>query len=105
MPDKELGSVGSVSRGPTVEEERERLVPLIKTFRQEIDALIQRVPPHFSTSQKSELMFRGYGAPLAIEAYVQVRIHLTNAKMWAGKMLEGLGNPFPPELADKANVQ
>jgi hypothetical protein len=23
-------------------------------------------------------------------------------KMWLGKMLEGLGNPFPKELADKA---
>jgi hypothetical protein len=25
--------------------------------------------------------------------------------MWVGKMLEALGNPFPAELVDKANVQ
>ena len=32
-------------------------------------------------------------------------INLTNATMSAGKTLEALGNPFPAELADKANVQ
>jgi hypothetical protein len=31
-----------------------------------------------------------------------VRAKLIEAKMWAGKMLEALDNPFPPELADKA---
>jgi hypothetical protein len=36
------------------------------------------------------------------EATDQVRIHLVAAKMWAGKILEGLGNPFPAELADRA---
>ena len=27
---------------------------------------------------------------------------LQEAKMWAGKILEALGSPFPAELADKA---
>jgi hypothetical protein len=31
----------------------------------------------------------------------QTLVHLTNAKMWFGKMLEGRGTPFPAELADK----
>lgn len=78
------------------------MVPIIKAFRQQIDALIQQVPHR---KLDSELGFRGYGAPLTDEGHEQVHIHLTNAKMWAGKMLEGLGNPFPAELADKANVQ
>jgi hypothetical protein len=30
---------------------------------------------------------------------------LIAAKMWLGKMLEGIGNPFLAELADKAKVQ
>lgn len=38
-------------------------------------------------------------------AEAQVIHNLIQAKMWAGKMLEGLGNPFPAELADKADVQ
>jgi len=88
---------GSVSRGPTLEEERERMVPVIKEFRKEVDALIQQAKidhtaplhPHIFNQELEE-------------AHRQVRISLTNAKMWAGKMLEALGNPFPPELADKA---
>lgn len=28
---------------------------------------------------------------------------LQEAKMWLGKILEELGSPFPPELADKAD--
>ena len=31
-----------------------------------------------------------------------VRTKLQEAKMWAGKILEELGSPFPAELADKA---
>jgi hypothetical protein len=33
----------------------------------------------------------------------QAIVHLINAKMWLGKMLEGKGNSFPAELADKAS--
>jgi hypothetical protein len=49
--------------------------------------------------------FYGEGSQQFSESYAEVRINLTNATMWAGKTLEGLGNPFPAELADKANVQ
>lgn len=93
-----------VSRGPTLEEERERLVPIIKDFRKAVDALIQRsTRPYNQREQVSgSICFGGYGAPLTSQAEEQVRLKLTEAKMWAGKMLEGLGNPFPAELADKA---
>jgi hypothetical protein len=49
--------------------------------------------------------FYGEGSQQFSESYAEVRINLTNATMWAGKTLEALGNPFPAELADKANVQ
>ena len=93
----ELGTQSSsLMRAPTIEEERERYVPLIKAFRQEIDALIQRVstPKTPDTLVPNEFQTQ--------EAVAQVRINLTNAKMWSGKILEALDNPFPPELADKA---
>ena len=93
-------------RAPTLEEERERLVRPIKDFRKEIDALIQRVTrqrhDREATARQGELVPNNRDA---YEASEQVRLHLTNAKMWAGKMLEGLGNPFPAELADKADAR
>lgn len=94
------------SRAPTLDEERDRLAPSIKAFRVQIDALIQQVPTHrwASTMDGAKTLAIGAHAPQANEAYDQVRINLTNAKMWAGKMLEGLGNPFPAELADKATL-
>jgi hypothetical protein len=104
MPNS-LNNPGSASRSPTLEEERERLVPLIKEFRRGVDALIEKATRHSNASVSGSICFHGYGASLASQAEEQVRLKLTEAKMWAGKMLEGLGNPFPPELADKANVQ
>lgn len=95
----QLGSAIGVSQGPTLEQERERLVPVIKEFRQQIDALIQRVPANYSNAPESAIVVNAF---VVIEPRDQVRIHLTSAKMWAGKMLEALGNPFPVELADKA---
>lgn len=38
-------------------------------------------------------------------AEAQVLRALTEAKMWYGKMLEGLGTPFPAELADRAKIE
>lgn len=93
-----LGSVGTAMRAPTLEEERARMLPLIKDFRKQIDALIQQVQQDVNLP----LHFKNFQPRTVNEAYDQVRIHLTDAKMWAGKMLEGLGNEFPPELADKA---
>lgn len=88
-------------RSPTKEEELERLKPVIKEFRQSIDALIQRVPRSHNKAVE------GYILPHCFEAsepQANVRYHLTSAKMWAGKILEALDNPFPEELADKARL-
>lgn len=84
-------SLGQVMRAPSITEERERLVPIIKDFRKSIDALIISVPNvhDYKTREVSK----------------HVSTKLIEAKMWAGKMLESLGNPFPAELADKAEVR
>jgi hypothetical protein len=77
-------------------------VEQIKAKRVEIDALIQFV------SKEQELGsadIHNEDEVLYSMAAYQTIVHLTNAKMWLGKMLEGRGTPFPPELADKANVQ
>ena len=91
-------------RAPTLEEERARLVDPIKEFRKQVDAMINRFTRPYSMKDSfgGDLLPSAYG--LATEASTQVRIHLTEAKMWAGKILEGLGNPFPAELADKADT-
>ena len=97
----ELGQTGQVMRAPNLEAEREIYVPRIKAFRQEVDALINRVKrkDYNEEATGKEIRPDAYSTHLAVE---QVHIHLIEAKMWAGKILEGLGNPFPPELADKA---
>jgi hypothetical protein len=64
--------------------------------------LIQRVPRSYLGAPKDAIIISAFAAG---EPRDQVRIHLTDAKMWAGKILEALGNAFPAELADKANVQ
>ncbi len=77
-------------------------VEQIKSKRVEIDALIQFV------SKEQDLGEEGINnadESLYSMASYQTLVHLTNAKMWLGKMLEGRGTPFPAELADKANVQ
>lgn len=89
-----------VARAPSLDEERERLVPIIKEFRQQIDALIQRVSNAHNDASANAIIINAFAAQ---EPRAQVRIHLIDAKMWAGKILEALGNPFPAELADKAN--
>jgi|ERR1700691_271220 len=94
-----LGCSG-VERARTLDEERERLVEPIKDFRKQVDALVQRVSNQANTqSGRGDLLPNDYKAR---EVARQVEIHLIEAKMWAGKMLEALGNPFPRELADKA---
>jgi hypothetical protein len=90
-----------VSRSPTKEEERVRLVPVIKEFRQTIDALIQRVPRSYNSPVAGAICPHAFEA---LEPQANVRYHLTSAKMWAGKILEALDNPFPEELADKAKM-
>lgn len=77
-------------------------VEQIKEKRVAIDALIQ-----FVTAEQ-DLGFENIDnadESLYSMASYQTLVHLTNAKMWLGKMLEGRGTPFPAELADKAKVQ
>lgn len=64
----------------------------IHGFRKEIDALIVKAE---SVIKPGEAL--PFGRELAI-----VRTKLQEAKMWAGKMLEMNGAPFPKELADRA---
>lgn len=84
----------------------EQAVQTVKKLRQNIDAQISAVE-HLMGINSATLMgsveneIRSAGArELAL-----VRTKLQESKMWAGKILEVLGNPFPPELADKAEVQ
>jgi hypothetical protein len=69
----------------------------VKDFRKQIDACIQR----------SEAMLEVYPRDLRDISCAReislVRTKLQEAKMWAGKILEVLGSPFPAELADKAS--
>jgi len=99
----DLNQVSSgVLRAPTLEEERERLLPLIKQFRQDVDELIQRTErSNTANTEKSgkEIITHNFQVNKALD---EVRTNLIQAKMWGGKMLEYLGNPFPAELADKA---
>ena len=69
-------------------------VTTIKEFRKEIDALIQKADRLWKPDELA------YHRQMGL-----VKTKLEEAKMWAGKVLEAVGNPFPAELADKANVQ
>lgn len=100
MPMKPNMGDGLAMRSPTIEEDREKYVPIIKDFRKEVDSLIQRVTNDNSRyAREDDINPHTYKTR---EPRDQVRIHLINAKMWAGKILEALDNPFPKELADKA---
>lgn len=75
----------------------EKVVAEVKQFRKEIDANIQKAEDMLSR-YPSEFQHISCGREVAL-----VRTKLQEAKMWAGKILEVLGNPFPAELADKAD--
>ena len=70
----------------------------IKDFRKAIDALIQRSELYLSAP-------RDVGPMKGAREMALVRTKLQESKMWAGKVLEVAGNPFPAELADKADVR
>lgn len=82
------------SISPISPEQFDAFVADIKSFRVEIDASVQRAEAWIGKPQR-------YGQ----REMALVRTKLQEAKMWAGKILEVAGNPFPAELADKANVQ
>jgi hypothetical protein len=95
-------TAGSISAPNSKDQERERLVPLIKQFRKDVDALIQRATRPEPQQETVSGNIRGAYGHFETE---QVRTKLIEAKMWAGKILEALGNPFPVELADKADAR
>lgn len=70
----------------------------IKDFRKAVDALIQRAELYLDTSN-------GIPPMMAAREMALVRTKLQEGKMWLGKVLEVVGNPFPAELADKAPKQ
>lgn len=82
----------------TSQETVDAYVAKIKQFRKEIDANIV----------KSEAITLGFPEEktlilMSTRELSLVRIKLQEAKMWAGKILEVIGTPFPAELADKAD--
>ena len=92
--DENLTEVGQIGEQKSVED----YMLEVKQFRKEIDANIQ----------KSEAMLENYPIEYQHISCAReislVRTKLQEAKMWAGKILEVLGSPLPPELADKADV-
>lgn len=71
----------------------------IKELRVAVDTLIQEVQNEQEQGHE-DVSIENW--ELRNMASHQALIHLIDAKMWLGKMLEGAGNPFPAELADKA---
>ena len=64
----------------------------IHNFRQAVDAVIQE-----AQKLQEEIGRESGGREISI-----VVTKLQEGKMWAGKILEAIGSPFPEELADKA---
>lgn len=64
----------------------------IHDFRKAIDAVIQ-----YSQDLQDEIGRNPGGREISL-----VVTKLQEGKMWAGKILEAMGSPFPKELADKA---
>lgn len=80
----------------TAEEVMQEFVTSVKDFRKEIDTNIQKAEA-FLASVPPPTPTGNFGREMSL-----VRTKLQEAKMWAGKVLEAVGNPFPAELADKA---
>ena len=75
-------------------------VEQIKARRVAIDAEIQAI----RKEGNEEKDINTFDYELYLLSKGNALIALIEAKMWYGKMLEGLGNPFPAELADKADA-
>lgn len=80
----------------TAQEAFEIFVTDMKDFRKHIDGAIQRAESYLNAPA-------GMGPMKGAREMALVRTKLQEAKMWAGKVLEAAGNPFPAELADKAD--
>jgi hypothetical protein len=65
----------------------------IKELRKQVDALIQAVNAG-GTHNESEVFQQGADVALHGTAHYQAHLKLIEAKMWLGKMLEGIGIRF-----------
>lgn len=74
----------------------------IKAKRIEIDTLIQFVK---NEQENGHPGIHVEDWELHSMASYQVLVHLINAKMWLGKMLESIENDYPEELADNAKKE
>ncbi len=71
----------------------------LKALRVQIDACQQAI--HHSKATHDDIEPKIWD--LHVNAWTQAEIKLLEAKMWVGKMMEGLGSELPPEFRDKAN--
>ncbi len=74
-------SADGIFRKPTLDKERERLVPVIKEFRHSVDALIQRV----TQTSMQESPAGSLNGSYAFFEREQVRTKLIEAKMWRAR--------------------
>ncbi len=70
----------------------------LKALRVQIDACQQAIAVSKATH---ELQPKDWD--LHATAWNEAQIKLIEAKMWVGKMMEGLGSELPPEFRDKAS--
>lgn len=70
----------------------------IKAFRVEVDVLIQKAMKIVLDCHTNS----DGNYTIGNIARNELNVHLIESKMWLGKCLEAMGNPFPKELADKA---
>ena len=73
----------------------------LHAFRKEIDSLIQKIRKTNTTPPGDQSV--GFGSEYD-RCKEKCYTHLQEAKMWAGKILEVIGSPFPKELRDEAEV-
>lgn len=69
----------------------------LKALRVQIDACQQAIHTSKATH---ELVPKDW--ELHVSAWSQADIKLKEAKMWVGKMMEGLGSELPAQFQDKA---
>ena len=70
----------------------------LKALRVQVDACIQAIQFEKATHKEEPRDHNLY----SMAAY-QVNVKLREAKMWLGKMIEGLGSELPEQFRDKAN--
>lgn len=73
----------------------------LKALRVQIDACIQVIENEYENGHEG-IEIKNHS--LYGQASYQVEIKLREAKMWVGKMMEGMGSELPAEFRDKAVI-